>query len=33
MKRFIIERKIPGASDLTETELAEISRKSNTAAA
>jgi Protein of unknown function (DUF4242) len=31
MKRFLIEREIPGASDLTETELAEISRKSNIA--
>jgi len=31
MKRFIIEREIPGASDLTEAELAEISTKSRTA--
>ena len=30
MKRFIIEREIPGASELTEAELAEISKKSNT---
>jgi Protein of unknown function (DUF4242) len=33
MKRFIIERNIPGASDLTPADLAEISRKSNTAMA
>lgn len=33
MKRFIIEREIPGASALTGPELAEISRKSNTAMA
>jgi hypothetical protein len=33
MKRFIIEREIPGASELTEPELAEISKKSNTAMA
>ena len=33
MKRFIIEREIPGACDLTEAELAEISKKSNTAMA
>jgi hypothetical protein len=33
MKRFIIEREIPGASNLTETELAEISKKSNVAMA
>ena len=33
MKRFIIEREIPGASELTETELAEISQKSNTTVA
>jgi hypothetical protein len=31
MKRFIIEREMPGAGDLTEAELAEISKKSNTA--
>ena len=31
MKRFIIEREIPGASELTEQQLAEISRTSNTA--
>ncbi|TDO11976.1 uncharacterized protein DUF4242 [Mycobacterium sp. BK086] len=33
MKRFIIEREIPGASDLTEAELAELSRQSNNAMA
>lgn len=33
MKRFLIEREIPGASELSEAELAEISCKSNTAAA
>jgi hypothetical protein len=33
MKRFIIEREIPGASDLSEAELAEISKKSNSAMA
>ncbi|MBI3216105.1 MAG: DUF4242 domain-containing protein [Mycobacterium sp.] len=33
MKRFIIEREIPGASELTEAELAEISKTSNTAVA
>jgi hypothetical protein len=33
MKRFIIEREIPGASELSETDLAEISKKSNTAVA
>jgi hypothetical protein len=33
MKRFIIEREIPGASHLSEAELAEISRKSTTAMA
>ena len=33
MKRFIIEREIPGACDLTDSELAEISKKSNTAMA
>ena len=29
MQRFIIEREIPGASGLTEAELAEISKTSN----
>lgn len=29
MKRFIIERNIPGASDLTEAQLAQISQTSN----
>jgi Nickel responsive protein SCO4226-like len=29
MKRFIIERQIPGASELTEAQLAEIARTSN----
>ena len=29
MNRFLIERVIPGASELTETQLAEISGKSN----
>ena len=33
MKRFIIEREIPGASELSEEQLAEIARTSNTAAA
>jgi hypothetical protein len=33
MKRFIIEREIPGASELTEGQLADISRTSNAAAA
>jgi len=33
MKRFIIEREIPGASELSEAELAEISKKSKTAMA
>jgi hypothetical protein len=33
MKRFIIEREIPGAGDLTAAELAEISIKANIAAA
>ncbi|HUP74639.1 MAG TPA: DUF4242 domain-containing protein [Acidimicrobiales bacterium] len=33
MKRFIIEREIPGASELTMSQLAEISRTSNAAAA
>jgi hypothetical protein len=33
MKRFIIEREMPGASDLTEAELAELSRQSNNAMA
>jgi hypothetical protein len=32
MERFIIEREIPGASDLSEAELAAISKTSNTAA-
>ena len=31
MKRFIIEREIPGASRLTQSELAGISRTSNAA--
>src|ERR1044072_5921060 len=29
MKRFLIEREIPGASELTETQRAEIAAKSN----
>jgi hypothetical protein len=29
MKRYIIEREIPGASELTEADLAEIAAKSN----
>ena len=33
MKRFIIEREIPGASELTESQLAEIARTSNAAVA
>lgn len=33
MTRFIIEREIPGAGDLSAAELAEITRKSNTAMA
>ncbi len=33
MKRYIIEREIPGASELTESQLAEISRTSNAAVA
>lgn len=33
MQRFIIEREIPGASDLTEADLAEISKTSNAAVA
>lgn len=33
MKRFIIEREIPGASQLTERQLAGIAQKSNAAAA
>jgi len=33
MKRYIIEREIPGASALSEAELAEISKKSNTTVA
>ncbi|PRC42886.1 DUF4242 domain-containing protein [Mycobacterium sp. ITM-2017-0098] len=32
MPRFLIEREIPGASKLTEEELAEIARKSNASA-
>jgi Protein of unknown function (DUF4242) len=32
MKRFIIEREIPGASELSELQLAEIARTSNAAA-
>ncbi|WP_260751190.1 DUF4242 domain-containing protein [Mycobacterium sp. SMC-8] len=31
MSRFLIERNIPGASELTEEQLAEIARKSNAA--
>ncbi|BBY81541.1 DUF4242 domain-containing protein [Mycolicibacterium pulveris] len=33
MKTFIIEREVPGASELTTAELAEMSRKCNIAAA
>ena len=33
MKRFMIEREIPGASEFTETQLAEISKTSNEAMA
>jgi hypothetical protein len=33
MQRFIIEREIPGASDLTAAQLADISRKFNIALA
>ncbi len=33
MTRFLIEREIPGASELTETQLAEISKTSNGAVA
>jgi hypothetical protein len=33
MKRFMIEREIPGASELTEAQLADISKTSNTVAA
>lgn len=33
MKRFIIEREIPGASELTQDQLCEIAKTSNTAAA
>ena len=33
MKRFLIEREIPGASELTEQQLAEISKTSNEAMA
>jgi hypothetical protein len=29
MKRYVIEREIPGASELSEAELAEIAAKSN----
>ncbi|AFM18259.1 hypothetical protein Mycch_3523 [Mycolicibacterium chubuense NBB4] len=31
MKRYIIEREIPGASELSQAELAEIAAKSNSA--
>lgn len=31
MKRFIIEREIPGASELTEAQLVEIAKTSNAA--
>lgn len=31
MKRFLIERQVPGASELTHEQLAEISRTSNAA--
>jgi len=31
MQRFVIEREIPGASDLTEAQLAEIAQTSNAA--
>ena len=33
MKRFMIEREIPGASELTQEQLAEISKTSNEAVA
>lgn len=33
MKRFMIEREIPGASELTEAQLIEISKTSNEAVA
>jgi hypothetical protein len=33
MKRYLIERDIPGASDLTEAQLADIAKKSNTVVA
>ncbi|WP_067701937.1 DUF4242 domain-containing protein [Nocardia jejuensis] len=33
MKRFLIEREIPGAADLTEADLAAIAQKSNAAMA
>jgi Nickel responsive protein SCO4226-like len=33
MKRFLIEREIPGASELTEQQLAEIAKTSNAAMA
>ena len=32
MKRFLIEREIPGASELTEVQLCEIAQKSNAVA-
>lgn len=32
MPRFLIEREIPGASDLTEVQLCEIAQKSNAVA-
>ncbi len=33
MQRFLIEREIPGASDLTQAQLAEIAQTSNAAVA
>lgn len=33
MQRFIIEREIPGAADLTQAQLAEVARTSNAAVA
>jgi hypothetical protein len=33
MKRFVIEREIPGASELTEAQLADIAKTSNEAVA
>jgi len=33
VKRFLIEREIPGASELSEAKLAEIAKKSNAVAA